>query len=148
MHKLLKLALISAATFTVASSAFAQEFHVETNKTKQLKLRGSASSVVIGNPRIADIAVHDQNLIFITGRSSGTTNLLIFNSDGRQIYESDIVVAADTSTQIAINRGGARNTYNCAPRCEAAAVVGDAAEYFNNVIAQNDTLLTQGEDAS
>ena len=145
MFRLSKFALVSLATLALAGAAFAQEFHVETNKTKPLKLRGNASSVVVGNPRVADIAVHDQNLIFVTGRSSGTTNLLIFNADGKQIYSSDIIVTSDTSTRVAIVRAGDTNTFNCAPRCEAIAVVGDQSAFFDTVIEQGDTLITQAQ---
>lgn len=148
MVKIRKFALIGLAAIAIASSAAAQEFHVETNKTKQLKLRGTPSSVVIGNPRVADIVVHNQDLLFVTGRSTGSTNLLIFNADGKQIYASDIVVSSDTSSRVSINRGGAINTYNCAPKCESIAVAGDDSIYFNNVVTQNNTLITQSESSN
>lgn len=145
MLKILKLALISLAVVVTSGNAFAHEFHVETNKTKPLKLRGDAASVVVGNPLVADIAVHDQNLIFVTGRSNGTTNLLIFNAQGNQIYSGDIVVTTDTSTRVAINRAGATNSYNCAPRCSPIAVVGDDNTYFANVVGQNGALTSQAD---
>lgn len=147
MYKLLKFALIGAAALSIAGSAFAQQLHLETNKTKPIKLRGDANAVVIGNPLVADVIVHDQNLIFITGRSSGTTNLVIFNAKGQQIYASDVVVSTDSANHISINRAGAVNTYDCAPRCAPVAAIGDDATYFGQVIQQTDAIIDQTSNA-
>lgn len=140
MSSLGKLAGITCAAFVMAGSAFAQQINVEANKSTPFRVNGKASSVVIGNPTVADVAVHSDNLLFITGRTSGTTNLLIFNEAGQQLYSGDVVVSSDTKTFLSVNRAGQNNTYDCAPRCNSVIAVGDDTAYFERVLEQNRTL--------
>jgi hypothetical protein len=106
------------------------------NKTIPVHLRSAAASVVLGNQTIADVAVHDEKLIFITGKTFGTTNLLIFDKSGRQIYSTDILVVANEANVVTINRSGSNYTYDCAPTCRSTLSVGDAPEHFEQYIDQ------------
>ena len=137
---------LSLATAVLAASltAHADPFTVEIGKTKALKLKAEAASVAIGNPNVADIAVHDSNLMFVSGKTFGTTNLLIMDSDGKTIYSSDIVVTANTANLVTVNRAGADYTYDCAPTCRAGLAVGDAEDHYNKVFAQ----ISQQKDLS
>ena len=151
MYNLIKLTALGVMAVSICGFAHAQKnFTVEANKTKQLKVRGIADSVVIGDPRVADVGVHSVqggNLIFITGRSFGTTNLLVFDAQGKQLYSGDIAVTTNTSNLVSVNRAGATNTYDCAPRCRSVLAIGDDFEYFTGVAQQNDTLQELNEDA-
>lgn len=140
MRKLIKILTLGACALMLCEAALAQQLTVEANKTKPLKLRGDASSVVIGDPRVADVAVHDENLIFITGRSFGTTNLLVFDSAGNQLYSGDVVVTTNTSNLVSVNRAGNTNTYDCAPRCRSVLAIGDDSEYFGVIFGQSNNL--------
>lgn len=135
-----KLALAGTLSLTIGCAAMAQQVTVETNKSKPLRINGKASSVVIGNPNVADVAVHSENLLFITGRTFGSTNLLIFNEAGEQLYSGDIVVTSNTQSFLTVNRAGQNNTYDCAPHCRSVLAVGDEPEYFQNLLTQNETL--------
>ena len=136
MYNLIRFAAVSVTALSICGFAHAQSFTVEANKTKQLNVRGLADSVVIGDPRVADVGVHaveGGNLIFITGRSFGTTNLLVFDSKGKQLYSGDISVTTNTSNLVSVNRAGATNTYDCAPRFRAVLAIGDDTAYFANI---------------
>lgn len=145
MRKLARTIILGAATLAISASALAQQFHVEASKTRQLKLRGDAATVVLGDPTVADVSVHDKNLLFVTGRTFGSTNILIFDKDGKPLYSGDVVVTVNTTNFVAINRGGATNTYDCAPRCRSVTVLGDDAGYFGNVLNQKRQLQTLAE---
>jgi len=140
MHLMTKIAACGLATCMLASAAMAQQIVLEANKSQPLRIAGDASSVVIGNPRVADVAVHSQNLIFLTGKTFGTTNLIIFNEAGEQLYSGDIVVTADTANLVTVNRAGATNTYDCAPACRSVLAIGDEQVYFDQVITQNEDI--------
>lgn len=151
MKKLTQTAIISAALLFMSGGAFAQQFTVEASTTKQLKVNGEVASIVIGNPRIADVAVqptNDGNLILITGRTFGTTNLLIFNSDGKEVYSGDIAVTTNTANLVSVNRAGNTNTYDCAPRCRSVLAIGDENGYFGVVAGQSTRLQQLAEDAN
>lgn len=134
----IRLAASAIAAVAIAASAHAGQFTVETGKTKPLRLKQEAGSVVIGNPNVADVSVHNNKLIFISGKTFGTTNLIIFDSDGKTIYTSDIVVTTNTANLVTLNRGGETFTFDCAPNCRAGLSVGDADRHFNQTYNQID----------
>jgi Flp pilus assembly secretin CpaC len=126
----------------VTSQAFAGQLTVEANKTKPVRLAGQASNVVIGNPGIADVAVLDNHTLLVTGKTFGTTNLIVFNKEGQQIYSVDVVVTTNTSSLVTVNRAGQNNTYDCARDCRSILAVGDEPGYFDAIGLQNETLKT------
>jgi Flp pilus assembly secretin CpaC len=69
----LKAAFAGAAALSLSSAAFADQIFVEASKSIPIRINGAASSIVIGNKNIADVAVHNEGLLFITGKSYGTT---------------------------------------------------------------------------
>lgn len=136
MKPSLKSMAILVAALTASLAAQAEQFTVETGKTKALKLKGEAASVAIGNPNIADVAVHNSQLLFVSGKTFGTTNLLILNSDGHTIYSADVVVTANTANLVTVKRAGSDYTYDCAPTCRAGLAVGDANDHYTEVYNQ------------
>lgn len=146
MKTLVKPALAALSCLVLAGAAGAQQLSIEASKTVPLRLSGSASSIVVGNKNIADVAVHDERLIFVTGKSYGTTNLMVFNKAGEEIYSADVVVTANSSNLVTINRAGQNQTYDCAPVCRAALTLGDEPGYFSSLIQQQlqTQALTEG----
>ena len=126
--------------------ALAGPLSVEASKTIPVRLKGAAASVVLGNRNIADVAVHDENLIFITGKSFGTTNLMVFDRSGNEILSTDVVVTVNSSNMVTINRSGANYTYDCAPACRSVASPGDDDGYFSGLLNQQQQMqkLTEG----
>lgn len=124
-----------AATLMVLP-AIAGPLTVEANKTVPLKMKGTAASVVLGNRNIADVAVHDEHLIFITGKSFGTTNLMVFDRSGNQILNTEVVVTVNSSNLVTVNRNGSNYTYDCAPACRPVMSPGDNPDYFDGLIQQ------------
>lgn len=131
-----KFCVASVAAISISASAFAGQFTIESGKTKPLRLTTEAASVVVGNPNIADVAVHNGKLIFISGKTFGTTNLMIFDKAGNTIYSNDIVVTTNTANLVTVNRGGNNFTYDCAPDCRASLSVGDSDAHFNSTSEQ------------
>lgn len=139
--------IIGLAGFLAILPASAGPLSVEANKTVPVRLKGAAASVVLGNRNVADVAVHDEHLIFVTGKTFGTTNLMIFDRDGNQIYSAEVVVTVNASNLVTVNRSGSNFTYDCAPNCRAVASTGDNPEYFSALIQQQQDMqsLTEGD---
>ncbi|MEM9054538.1 MAG: pilus assembly protein N-terminal domain-containing protein [Pseudomonadota bacterium] len=142
MNSISKLAGAALVSALVSLSAQASSFTVEAGKSRAIKLSAKADSVVIGNPNIADVAVHDGKLMFVTGKSFGTTNLMIFDSQGNTLFSKDVVVTANTATWVSVKRAGSNFTYDCAPACRPTLSAGDDAAHYENVAEQ---LLLQKE---
>jgi len=145
MMSLTKTALTCCAAALLSCAAHAGHITVETGKAKAIKLKTNADSVIIGNPNIADVAVHDDTLLFVTGKSYGTTNLMIFDNEGNTIHSSDIVVTANTTSWVSVKRAGSNFTYDCAPVCRPTLSPGDDQEHYGGVAEQ---LLMQKELSS
>lgn len=141
MTKLLKAAVLGAAAISFVSAASAGQIFVEASKTIPIELNGAASSIVIGNKNVADVAVHNEGLIFITGKSYGTTNLMVYDKSGRQIFSSDVMVTTNSTNLVTINRAGQSFTYDCSPNCRAVLSIGDSPDHFAALIDQQ--LQTQ-----
>ena len=129
-----------AATMVLAGAsicpAVAQTYSVESGTTMPVRLSKPASSVVIGNKNIADVAVADSQLVFLTGKSFGTTNLLILDDDNNILVSADVAVTADSASMVTVNRGGASYTYDCAQDCRDAPMIGDAQDHFSKALGQ------------
>tara|TARA_R110000868_G_scaffold12867_4_gene60826 strand:- start:3845 stop:4423 length:579 start_codon:yes stop_codon:yes gene_type:complete len=146
MNILTKSCALALAGSLFAATAAAGQLSVETNKTIPVRISGAAASIVLGNKNVADVAVHNENLIFVTGKSFGTTNLMVFNKAGEQIYSTDVVVTVNASNLVTVNRSGQNFTYDCAPECRPIISIGDQADYFGNLSSQHQDvqLLNNG----
>lgn len=136
MKPLFKTLTVAALSMAASITAQADVFTVEIGKTQALKLKQDAASVALGNPNIADVAVHNSTLLFVSGKTFGTTNLLIMNNDGETIYSSDIVVTSNTANLVTVNRAGSDFTYDCAPNCRGGLVVGDDNGHYATIFGQ------------
>jgi len=101
-----------------------------------MRVPKETSTLVIGNPTIADASVQRNGLIVITGKSYGTTNLLMLDKDGRTLREVMISVKAPSSANLIVQRGVDRETYSCHPRCQQTLTLGDSQKYFSEVNGQ------------
>ncbi len=131
----------------IAGAAAAEQITVETNFTKPVKIRGHASSVVIGNQNIADVSVHSSNLLFLTGKTFGTTNLLVYDARGKLIYDANVVVTTNMTSLVTVNKGGNTFSYDCAPDCQTVVRIGDDETYFQGVMKQQEDIkqLAEGD---
>ncbi|MEQ9437068.1 pilus assembly protein N-terminal domain-containing protein [Hyphomonas sp.] len=142
MNILTKSCALALAGSLFAATAAAGQLSVEANKTIPVRINGEAASIVLGNRNVADVAVHNENLIFITGKTFGTTNLMVFNKAGDQIYSTDVVVTVNSSNLVTVNRSGQNFTYDCAPECRPVISIGDQSDYFAALSEQHSDVQT------
>src|SRR5689334_15809720 len=57
------------------------EIRVALDQAVAVRLAGSATGISIGNPSIAGVSVQNDHLLFVTGRSYGSTNLIVLGAD-------------------------------------------------------------------
>src|SRR5689334_11069544 len=93
------------ALLFAAPSQAVESIVVQTDRAQVLKLPPKATTVVIGNPMIADVAVQKNGSMIVTGKSYGTTNLIAQDSTGAVIGESLIKVEAATDGIMVVMRG-------------------------------------------
>ncbi len=152
MMRLLAIALV----LFMHGQAFAAErnsstngsFSVEVDKARILRLPRPAAAVVIGNPAIADAAIHDSRLLLVTGKAFGTTNIIAIDGRGNIIAERDITVVAPHMAAITYYRGGSQRTYSCANDCELIPSVGNDPDVFDSLLNQQKDKAEQGSAAA
>lgn len=100
--------------------AFAAEdvIRVFMDHARILKLDRSVSKVIIGNAAVADVAISDPQTIVLTGKSYGTTNLVILDQAGEAIVDERILVSVDEANTLRVFKQTSRSVYSCSPSCE------------------------------
>ncbi|OCW58068.1 pilus assembly protein N-terminal domain-containing protein [Hoeflea olei] len=83
-----------------------------------LKLDRPVAKVIIGNASVADVAVSDPQTIILTGKSYGTTNLVILDQTGNAIVDERIMVSVDEANTLRVFKQTSRSVYSCSPSCE------------------------------
>lgn len=119
------LPLLAAALMilpSMAGDAEAQDgrsraIAVEIDHSLRVQLRGSAASVIVGNPAIADVTIVDSGTLFITGRGYGVSQVTAVDSIGRTLFQGEVVVTAPTTGHVRVWRGASSTDMACASTC-------------------------------
>ena len=115
LHKVLMGAVVALA---IAGPALAApRTNVVIDQTARINLRGSAASVIVGNPAVADVTVVDQRTLFLQGRGYGVTEVVVLDPLGRTIWQGEVVVTAPTEGAVTVYRGAAATEMACAGAC-------------------------------
>ncbi|MCC5982558.1 MAG: pilus assembly protein N-terminal domain-containing protein [Oceanicaulis sp.] len=136
--------LASLIALASASAVHARPFEVPADHAALIRLPGDAAAIVVGNPHIADVMLYDARTIFVTGRVYGRTNLIALDDNGRVLYTSDLAVTASPRGQVQVFRNNQRMSYVCAPECQAVPLVGDEANWFDELARQQADRVTAG----
>jgi len=106
---------------TLPAAASDEMLTVFMNQARVLKLDRAVSKVIVGNSDVADATVADARTIVLTGRSFGTTNLVILDTDGNAIVDERILVSIDEGNTVRVFRQRERTVLSCTPNCEEHA---------------------------
>lgn len=128
-HAASAAALLLAATLAVpAGSAQADDLIVRYDQAQLLRLPRHIAEVIVGNPSIADVAVQGGNILVVTGKTYGITNVIALDAERNIIQDQRIVVEADNRI-VSLHKGAERQTYSCTPVCQSHLTVGDSAVF-------------------
>jgi Flp pilus assembly secretin CpaC len=130
-------ALAAATVFLSVGAADARDIRVALDQAFPIRLSEPAEGVAIGNPTIAGVSVQNDRFLFVTGRSYGSTNLVVVGMDGRLLYSGRIVVTPDETDVVMVTRGNETARLECTPLCRPRPDIGDgpASQSVNEQIA-------------
>jgi hypothetical protein len=111
----------------------AEDLIVNYDQSQLVKLPRPAAEIIVGNPSIADVTVQSGNLLVVTGKTFGITNMIILDAQRNVILDQRILVKRDEQKVVNLNRGTLRQSYNCTPQCNPSIVVGDDDAFFDSV---------------
>jgi Flp pilus assembly secretin CpaC len=125
---------VGLGAFLTQAVANDRAIRVDIDYARIVRVPQGAQTLVIGNPLIADVTMlKNSQLMVITGKSFGTTNLIVLDRAGAQVGES-IVTVVPSDDKLVVQRGTHRESLSCNPKCGRAVDLADDSQYMNNVI--------------
>ena len=139
------LLLWPAAAFAATSS---DTVAVNLDQAKLLRLPGRVSTIIIGNPLIADVTLQPGGLVVVTGKGYGATNFIATDRSGQVLMDRMIQVEGPAEQLVTVYRGANRETYSCMPICQPRVTLGDGETFFKAAIDQVGTLSSQAASSA
>jgi hypothetical protein len=142
-------AMIVMASLILGSKARASDLIVAYDQSQLLRLPRPVASVIIGNPSIADVAIQGGNLLVVTGKTFGVTNIIALDSERNIIQDQRIIVQRDEVRTVNLNKGAVRQSYSCTPVCSPTLTIGDDKDYFDTISkhAETKTKFSNGDNS-
>jgi Flp pilus assembly secretin CpaC len=116
---------------------------VYVDQAKLVKLPAKVSTIVVGNPLIADVTLQSGGIIVVTGKGYGATNFIAMDRAGEVLVDRQIQVEGPTDQLVTVYRGVERESYSCMPICQRRVTLGDGESYFKSAIDQAGSLSSQ-----
>lgn len=116
---------------------------VVVDQARVIKLPERVSTIVVGNPLIADVTLQPGGMVVVTGKGYGSTNMIAMDRTGAILADRSIQVEGPTDKLVTVFRGIDRESYSCTPVCQRRATLGDAPSYFDAVLGQTGNLNGQ-----
>lgn len=117
--------IVPLVAILMAGTAAEAAVRVPLNQATRVSLRGQAADVIVGNPAIADVNVLDGRTVYLVGKQSGVTNLVVLDGAGRTIFSDTVVVGSvgggGSSDTVTIARGRSIQDVSCSPVCVSVA---------------------------
>jgi hypothetical protein len=145
-----------AVAFVLASGASPARagtdmISVTLDQAKITRLPQGATTLIVGNPMIADVTMlKNNNTMVITGKGYGETNMIAVGADGSMISEIKLQVVS-SNTVLIMQSGDSRVSYACNPNCMPIVQLGDDKDHFEKAGAEitlRDSLAQGSASAS
>jgi Flp pilus assembly secretin CpaC len=143
----ISVVIACALATTGVTPAAADDLIVKYDQSQILRMPGKVSEFIIGNPTIADVSIQSADMLVVTGKSFGITNVIALDAERNVIKEARVIVVRDQVRVVNVQKAGKRESYNCTPQCNPSLVVGDDKEYFDGVVraAERKIRFSEGQ---
>lgn len=143
-----RVSLAIALIVVPAMGAGAADLVVRYDQSQLLRLPRPAAEIIVGNPSIADVTLQDGNLLVVTGKTFGITNVIALDAAHNVIQDQRVMVERDDRRTVNLHKGSMRFTYACTPNCEPTLTIGDDEKFFSSVQSANSQKMKFSEGAS
>jgi Flp pilus assembly secretin CpaC len=121
---------------------------VNVDQAKLVKLPTRVSTIVVGNPLIADVTLQSGGVVVVTGKGYGATNFIAMDRSGEVLVDRVIQVEGPIDQLVTVYRGVDRESYSCMPICQRRVTLGDGENYFKSAMDQAGTLSSQASGSA
>lgn len=143
LTRLSAAAVVASTVSLLVSGAAAESISVVVDQAKLVKLPERVSTIVVGNPLIADVALQPGGTMIVTGKGYGATNVVAIDRTGEVLVDRIVQVEGATEKLVTVYKGIERESYSCTPKCQRRTTLGDSNAYFTQTLGQTGTLSTQ-----
>ena len=144
-RRILATAATVVAATAMAASAYAEDLIVKFDQSQILRLPRPAAEIIVGNPSIADVAIQSGNILVVTGKSFGITNIIALDAERNVIQDQRVAVRRDEAGVVNLHKGISRHTYACLPQCNPTITVGDDVAYMAAVLKESKEKMAFSE---
>ena len=116
---------------------------VNVDQAKLVRLPTRVSTIVVGNPLIADVTLQAGGIVVVTGKGYGATNFIAMGRGGEVLVDRMIQVEGPTDRLVTVYRGVERESWSCMPICQRRVTLGDGESFFKSTMDQAGTLSSQ-----
>src|SRR3954462_4692667 len=127
----------------IAAGPSADAIAVNVDQAKLVKLPTRVSTIVVGNPLIADVTLQTGGILVVTGKGYGATNFIAMDRGGEVLVDRQIQVEGPADRVVTVYRGVDRESYSCMPVCQRRVTLGDSDLYFRATVEQGGALANQ-----
>jgi len=145
--RLIALCAIALLMALAQMATAAEKLTVVLDQARVIRIPERTSTVVIGNPLIADISVQTGGMAVVTAKGYGITNFIAMDQSGNILLEQSIEVRGPTDRVVTVYRGIDRETYSCTPNCDRRITLGDTPAYFDATLLQSGRRDSQAQGA-
>lgn len=131
--------MMAAAALFHHGPALGDDLIVRYDQSQLLRLPRPVADIIIGNPSIADVSIQGGNMLVVTGKTFGITNIIALDSERNIIQDQRIIVERDELKVVNLTKAGKRQSYSCTPNCSPTLTIGDDTNYFELVSKHNAT---------
>ena len=147
LRPLCRLSAILMLLALGAPAIAADPIVVFIDQARIMQLPERASTIVVGNPLIADLTIQPGGLAVITGKGYGATNFVVLDRHGAVLTEHAVEVTGPSDKTVVVYRGSERETYSCTPECSRRITLGDYPEYFDKTLSETTNRNSQAAAA-
>lgn len=101
MRRLLIL-LPMLLVFTSLGARADGQLDVTWRQAKIVRLSKPATSVIIGDPTVADVSLDDPSTLVVFGKAPGETNIVVLSNSQEEVYNSQLVVSPTTAGHVSV----------------------------------------------
>jgi hypothetical protein len=102
MRRLLVLVPMLAAMAVASAAAMADGLNLNWREARVVKLAKPATSVVIGDPTVADVTLDTPDTLIIFGKTPGETNMVVLSGDQELLLDWPVTVSPVTARHVSI----------------------------------------------
>lgn len=126
-------ATLAAAMTARTPNATADDLIVRYDQSQLLRMPRHVADIIVGNPSIADVSVQRGNLLVVTGKTFGVTNIIALDDERNVIHDQRVVVQRDERRVVNLHKGSQRESFTCSPNCSPTITIGDGAAFFEMI---------------